>query len=276
MGVLFDGAMRGAAALAFGVIVVVLSTVLAAGPVHAADLSVDRSDDPSLVTTPTADNCTSVANDCSLRGAITRSNLLASTQDIGFAIPDGPEPGFEVKTISPGSALPTITDTVTIDGYSQLGAVANSATTNANSAVLKIELSGANAGATASGLTLAEVDSGGTRIRGLVINRFAGDGVVISRDGPGGSFIEGNFIGTNPAGDAAGPGNGGSGVRVGSSGNVIGGPANAAQNVISANDDDGVLVVGDGSTGNVVSNNHIGTDADAGEDLGNFLNGVQV
>jgi hypothetical protein len=65
---LFGGAVRGAGTVAFGAIVVVLSTVLAAGPAHAADLVVDRSDDPDLATTPTADNCTSLANDCSLRG----------------------------------------------------------------------------------------------------------------------------------------------------------------------------------------------------------------
>jgi hypothetical protein len=50
-----------------------------------------------------------------------------------------------VKTISPTSLLPTITDTVSIDGYTQAGAEPNDAITNANSAVLKIQLSGTNA-----------------------------------------------------------------------------------------------------------------------------------
>ena len=71
-------------------------------------------------------------------------------------------------------------------------------------------------------------------------------------------------------------GNGNDGVRVASAGDRIGGPANAAQNVISGNGEDGVSVEGAASTGNVISNNHIGTDADAGDDLGNGGNGVSA
>ena len=82
MGVRFNGAARGAGALAFGVVVVVLSIVLCAGPARAADLVVDRADDPSLATTPTADNYNAVAADYSLRGAITRSNTLASSDAV--------------------------------------------------------------------------------------------------------------------------------------------------------------------------------------------------
>jgi hypothetical protein len=77
--------------------VVASSIALAAGPAYAIDFSVDRSDDPSLATTPVADGCTSVANDCSLRGAITKSNAFITTDTIEFAIPDGPEPGLEVR-----------------------------------------------------------------------------------------------------------------------------------------------------------------------------------
>jgi hypothetical protein len=101
-GVRFGGLAGGIGALAFAGAMAALWVVLAAGPAYAVDLSVDRTDDPELAATPTADNCTSVADDCSLRGAITKSNALVTTDAIEFGIPDGPEPGLEVKTISPG------------------------------------------------------------------------------------------------------------------------------------------------------------------------------
>ena len=50
-----------------------------------------------------------------------------------------------MQTISPLTALPTITDPVIIDGYTQPGASANTLAVGDN-AVLLIELNGANAG----------------------------------------------------------------------------------------------------------------------------------
>nr|MBA3952599.1 hypothetical protein [Rubrobacter sp.] len=86
----------------------------------------------------------------------------------------------------------------------------------------------------------------------------------------------GQLLGTDPTG-AIDRGNSGAGVILqSSSGSLVGGPANAAQNIISGNGATGVTVAGSSATGNVISNNHIGTDADAGEDLGNSLSGVTV
>jgi hypothetical protein len=45
-----------------------LVVLLLPGKAHAAELVVDRSDDPNLFTTPKAGNCTLKADDCSLRG----------------------------------------------------------------------------------------------------------------------------------------------------------------------------------------------------------------
>src|SRR5262249_35730815 len=53
-----------------------------------------------------------------------------------------------VHTIQPTGALPAITDPIFIDGYSQLGATANTLT-NGTNAFLAIELDGTNAGFTA-------------------------------------------------------------------------------------------------------------------------------
>jgi hypothetical protein len=214
----------------------------------------------------------------SLRAAIiaANSNANPSTNDtITFNIPDGPAPGLEVKTISPTSALPEITEQVTINGYTQDGAAPNSAITNANNAVLKIELSGNSAPANAFGLAVG-ADAAGTTIKGLVINSFGEEGLFIRAPN---TVIEGNFIGTNAAGDSD-LGNGSDGVNIISSGNVVGGAANAAQNVISGNGENGVSVKLEGATNNTISNNHIGTnaagDADAGEDMGNSQSGVFV
>src|SRR5215203_5953974 len=121
-------------------VAVLIALVLTAKPAHAATtFTVDRSDDPDFVTTPTADDCTVAANDCSLRGAITAANSNnnpTETDTINFAIPDDPNTtADDVKTIfvtnagengSPG--LPVIDEAVTINGYSQPGASANTNT----------------------------------------------------------------------------------------------------------------------------------------------------
>src|SRR5262245_34937702 len=75
--------------------------------------------------------------------------------------------GTTVHTIRPTSKLPSITDPVVIDGYTQPGASPNTLATGDN-AVLKIELSGTSAPGT-DGLVIS---GGGTTVRGLVINGF--------------------------------------------------------------------------------------------------------
>jgi hypothetical protein len=115
--------------------------------------------------------------------------------------------------------LPTITDTVSIDGYTQAGAEPDDAITNANSAALKIQLSGINAPSNAFGLAVSGSGAAGTTIKGLVINSFADDGLFINAQNV---VIEGNFIGTNAAGTSD-LGNGADGVHLLSSGNLVGG-----------------------------------------------------
>jgi CSLREA domain-containing protein len=264
-----------------GILVALLfGLLLTTMPAHAdATFTVNRTGNESDANqgNGVCDALLSTAGDqCSLRAAIQEANHPNNpdADTIEFEIPDNPNiAGLEVKTIAPTTAfLPQITDTVTIDGYSQTGATPNGAITNANGAVLKIQLSGANAPANAFGLAVSGAGAAGTTIKGLVINRFGDDGIFVNADD---TVIEGNFIGTNADGDAD-LGNGADGVTLLSSGNVVGGPANAAQNVISGNAGNGVSVQQPGATGNTISNNHIGTDADAGEDIGNSQSGVFV
>ena len=58
---------------------------------------------------------------CTLRAAIQEANALAGTDTINFNITSGCAPVTNVCTITPASALPTITGPVTINGYTQPG-----------------------------------------------------------------------------------------------------------------------------------------------------------
>src|SRR5262249_24372259 len=189
----------------------------------------------------------------SIRQAITDANSMGGGT-ISFNIP-----GSGVHTISPLTVLPTITQTVTIDGYSQPGSSANTnPPTMGINAVLLIELNGQFSGSNFSGLI---VNAPNCTVRGLVINRFVGDGIRVCTDG---NVFSGNFIGTDPSGTIAfGNGSGAiGGIDFGFCGTpsncTVGGTTPDARNLISGNIGSGVGL-GNGS-GNTVQGNLIGTD----------------
>jgi CSLREA domain-containing protein len=198
---------------------------------------------------------------CTLRAAIQQANATAGADTINFAIP-----GTGVKTIAVGATglgtLPTITDPLTINGYTQPGASPNTKAVG-NDAVLKIELVGNGQGGTALEITHV---SGSSVIKGLVINRF-GEGISIHGDTVG-SRVEGNFIGTDPTGTID-LGNTDDGVNVfdGASENVVGGTTPAARNVISGNACNAVFVKE--ATGNRIQGNYMGTDKTGTKGLAN-------
>src|SRR5215471_13057850 len=204
----------------------------------------------------------------SLSQAIIDANNNAGANTIAFNISGG-----GVHTISPLTALPAITKTVTIDGYTQPGSSANTnPPTQGINAVILIELSGAMAppGSNFSGLT---INADNCTVRGLVINSFQHDAIDSLSNG---NVITGNFIGTNTAGTAALP-NGSEGVGaviIGgtSSNNTIGGTTPAARNLISGNVGEGVFI--QLGTGNTVQGNLIGTDVTGTSALGNTDRGV--
>ena len=95
-----------------------------------------------------------------------------------------------------------------------------------------------------------------------IISGNANQGVLIF--GPSsGNFVRGNTIGLDPAGAVAIP-NQGSGVRLASGAtlNVIGGSVDAARNVISGNENEGVRIHEAGTDNNTVERNYIGVAAD--------------
>ncbi len=216
-----------------------------------------------------ADNIcmTATAGECTLRAAIEQANQTVGTDQINFNIL-----GAGVKTIAPLAALPDITETITIDGYTQPGATANSAATSDN-AVILIELSGALAGANANGLTLPQSASGST-IRGLAINRFSRVGISLA--GGDNIVIAGNFIGTNATGTID-LGNASVGIygefAAQSNGNVIGGTTPADRNVVSGNGNAGILFEFQ-AINNVVQGNFVGLAADGAAALGNDSFGI--
>lgn len=214
----------------------------------------------------------------SLRQALIDSNTSTGVLDtVTFNIPTS-DPGYHAGppaffTIQPTSALPIISDPVVIDGYSQSGAAPATATSNAT---LLIELSGATAGVGSNGLTIS---GGGSTVKGLVINRFGNDGIVLQAGG--GNVIAGNYIGTDASGAAA-LGNTIAGLFITSSpNNLIGGTTAAARNIISGTTSSptfgrGVWVSGAGSTDNLIQGNYIGTNAAGTAALGNAGDGISL
>jgi titin len=173
----------------------------------------------------------------SLRQAILDANAHKGADTIVFNIDGG-----GVQTIRPASALPAVTASVVIDGTTQPGFTGTPL----------IELDGSNAG-TANGL---RITAGRSTVKGLVINRFSQNGILLQTKGQ--NIIQGNYIGTDATG-TLGLGNG-LGVDITSAFNVIGGTQTGTRNVISANRVDGIRIEGPQGTGNLVEGNYIGTD----------------
>ncbi len=186
----------------------------------------------------------------SLRQAITTANGLTNNPTwIVFNIPIS-DSGYSSGdwTISPLSALPSLSAEIVLDGTTQPGFTTAPI----------IVLSGTSAGPSAAGVTVVAGGTG-SRVRGFVVNDFAQDGIDL--DGASNTTVEGNFIGTNAAGTAV-LANGGNGVDInsGASGNTIGATTALGRNVISSDGLRLVYIVS-GSNDNVVEGNYIGTDA---------------
>ncbi len=184
---------------------------------------------------------------CTLRAAIQEANVLPGLDAIHFDLP------ADNLIIQPATALPQISEAVVVDGSTQPGAVCPTPL---------VRLDGALTGGSTDGLTIS---GGGSTVRGLMITRFAGSGVVL--DGGSGTMLVCNMIGTDTSG-AAGLGNGEDGVRiVGSGNNQIGGVVSADRNVIAGNDSSQILLTGALATGNQIQGNTIGADPSGTVDI---------
>jgi len=193
----------------------------------------------------------------SLRQAILDANTNAGTDTIVFDIP-----GSGIHTITPLTALPAITQSLTIDGYTQTGASPNTNPFGQPwNAVILIEIDGENLGANEAGLSLS---SGTLVVRGLAINRYgtitSGAMFLLSK-----ATIAGNVIGLDPTGHfvPGGPFTEGTGIwNEGGNSVLIGGPNPADRNLISGNNGQfgsGGVYAQSGVT--TIQGNYIGTDA---------------
>ncbi|MEM0962918.1 MAG: NosD domain-containing protein, partial [Bacteroidota bacterium] len=115
----------------------------------------------------------------------------------------------------------------------------------------------------------------GVRIAGAPNNNvssntigFNGDGVGILFSGATGNVVDQNTIGTSFNGDDIGNTNDGLFI-LDASGNTV------ENNTIGFNNDQGIVLVGTGTSGNEVSDNFVGTNA-SGADLGNANEGILV
>jgi titin len=162
---------------------------------------------------------------------------------------------------------PTVTGNLVLGNFLGTNAAGTAALANGGAGVFL--------GDSASGNTIGGTDPGA----GNLISGNQGGGVGINGyGGPiSGNVIQGNLIGTDWTGTAKlGNGGDGVGIGIGASNNLVGGTATQARNVISGNKGNGIRLSNDGTTGNLVQGNFIGTDASGTAALGNDQVGVYI
>jgi hypothetical protein len=207
-----------------------------------------------------------------LRWAITQSNDTPSTPSAPNVI------NFSelanISRIQLGSALPTITQPVIIDGTTA---------GSYNGAHPFVQLIGNYAGSSAIGL---DITASGTQVKALAIDGFNSGGVLI--DNASNVTLQSDWIGIDTNANASGPdangntvyeGNGTYGVTIqsenggSSTGDLLSG------DIVSANVYNGIILSGLGTVQNVVSGTIIGSD-NTGEavvdDSGNLLGNGQA
>lgn len=250
-----------APALVLGAMLVLPSREAGAVPLL---LTVNSTNDPG-------DGTCNVA-ECTLREAITEANA-SNDPDIEFNIPTS-DPGYdaldETWRIVPLGALPPIEQPTRINATTQPG--------YNGTPVIILD------GSSAPGVDAFQIVAEDSAIRGFAINFYTnGAGVHVLRTTPGSNegdraVIESNYIGLGVDG-VSDYGNA-QGVIVDSSDDVrIGGNTAAQRNVISGNDNEGVLLRGNGgdpATGALVEGNYIGTDADGTGTVPNSGHGVSL
>jgi hypothetical protein len=187
--------------------------------------------------------------DGSLRQAIIAANGNLGADVINFNVT-----GTIQLTSGP---LPTITDTVNIDG--------TTAPEFDGTPLVQVDYHGFGGLFFTSG-------SDGSALRSLSLVNASGAGVTV--EGGGSMLIVGNFIGLGLDGTTV-AGNGGNGLELcDSSSNTIGGTLPEDRNIISGNQNNGISICG--SSNNQVLGNFIGTDVTGTIALGNALNGILV
>jgi hypothetical protein len=209
---------------------------------------------------------TNVSGSGSLHQAITDANNVAGADRILFNIP-----GAGVHTIDVSqNPLPTVSDSLIIDGYSQPGAKPNSLAVG-DDALILIQIDGGAGSAIETGLLLNGAGSDYV-VRGLCLTGFglpnSSYSVAITASEVHSAVVTGNFIGVLPDGETPR----GNSIGVGHV-TQLGGTDPAFRNVISGN---GVGFAGEAYAtsgaavyGAVVRGNYIGTNASGAKAIPN-------
>ncbi|MBL0162833.1 MAG: hypothetical protein IPP82_04020 [Xanthomonadales bacterium] len=203
----------------------------------------------------------------SLRRAITDANAAAGADTIQFAIP-----GSGVHTIALTTQLPAISGSLTIDGFSQSGAVpnTNSTTQGGLNAMLQIELTGTGG---FYGLYTDSANNVILTVQGLAMHGFIANlfGAPIAGNSQLRAF--GDYFCTNVDGSAAasGPSNG-SGINTNATPAFIGGDLASQRNLISGCGTSAIDI----RSPTQVRGNLIGTDATGSVAIPNGLNGISM
>ena len=204
----------------------------------------------------------------SLAQAILDSNARTGQDTIVFQIPGS---GVQIIDLSQG-ALPEITDSVILDGYTQPGAHPNTLSIGDDAVILiqldgglvkgrtGLAISGSNCLVRGLSITGFQYDSSGDPFFHRVLNGF---GIQLVGNGSG-NAIQGNFIGLSP--DGLTPRANYVGIRVEGAQATIGGTDPAARNVISGNNNAGLQIQ---YPATVISGNYVGTDASGTQAVGN-------
>jgi titin len=196
----------------------------------------DRTLPTVYLVTSTADHGTGT-----LHQAILNANTDSGPDIIRFHIGAGGK-----QTINLTSPLPTVANTLVIDGTSQPGWTKNPL----------IVLDGhLITGPGVNGLTLT---ADHCVVKGLVIQKFSNDGIDVDSSS---NLIRDDSVQNNAAYGVA--------LIDAGSNNTVGGTTGVARNLISGNGAGGVLIFDNGTSGNLVEGNYIGTDAAGTTALGN-------
>jgi uncharacterized repeat protein (TIGR01451 family) len=206
----------------------------------------------------------------SLRKALYDASQATGASSIVFNIPTT-DPGYNAATgtfliqplseAGPGAlndfALNPINATVILDGYTQPGASPNTLANGDNAKIL-IQIDGGKA-TTPGGSGLTPFDDVGSVYRGMVFTGWTNPAISTGSSGSTASgaegleangvqdFIEGNFFGTDTTGKVAVPNrigifaDNGPGFGSTAGGNIIGGTTPQARNILSGNNNSGVL-----------------------------------
>lgn len=183
-------AMRG-----LGFVSILVLSLFRLIPTSAVTFTVNSTADSSDAS-PGDGVCDAGGGVCTLRAAIEEANALAGADTIQFAVGSGPQ------TITINTPLPTVNETVTIDGTTQPG----------YSGTPLIALDGNNAS-----LVGMRLGGGASTIRALQIDRFGNGGILLVSDG---NIVEQCIVGTDVSG-TQNLGNGSNGILVQASNNLV-------------------------------------------------------